>query len=167
MEIWKDIDGFDKYQISNFGRIRSLTKKSGGRLLTPIKTNKGYLTVRLYNESGYKQLKIHRLVALTFIDNPLLKEQVNHINGIKTDNNINNLEWVNNQENQIHAISLGLSKIEPGEKSRNVKLTQKQVDEIKSKYIYGKKGLSQELSQEYNISTHSIRSIWYGNNWKS
>lgn len=169
METWKDIQGYEgRYQVSNLGRVRSFTKKSNGKLLIPIKTKKGYLTVRLYsNRVTYKQFSIHRLVACAFIDNTYSKKQVNHMNGIKSDNNLNNLEWSTNQENQEHAFELGLNKIEKGEKARNVKLTQKQVDDINSRYVYGQKGLAQSLADEYNVSKDTIRSIWYGKNWKS
>lgn len=123
-EIWKDIKGFEGlYQVSNFGRIKNLDKIVIGKLpngqlinkiykekIKLIKNNKkGYLRVGLtdgnYIRNAYQ---IHRLVAETFIINPENKKEVNHINGIKTDNHVENLEWVTRYENITHAIKTGL-----------------------------------------------------------
>ena len=109
-EIWRTIDGFPKYQVSNLGRVKSQdyngTKKE--RILKAVKTKKGYLTVGLYSDKKYHSQQIHRLVALAFVDNPDNEPQVNHIDGNKENNNANNLEWCNNKYNQIHAIKNGL-----------------------------------------------------------
>jgi len=111
-EIWKNINGYPNYQVSNLGRVKSLEKMinhgnyiglSAEKLLT-LKNHKfGYLFVSLSKDGVKKQFLIHRLVADSFIKNDLNKKQVNHKNGIKTDNNINNLEWVTVSENHIHA----------------------------------------------------------------
>lgn len=111
-EIWKEIEGFSKYQVSNYGRIKSLdfngTKKK--KILTPVVTRKGYLHVNLYSNRKMKSIPIHRIVAKAFIENPEDKPQVNHIDGNKKNNNVNNLEWCTNQENVIHAFKTGLNK---------------------------------------------------------
>ena len=106
-EIWKQviIENFDiknkKYQVSNLGRF----KNNSGKIMENYKINEnGYIRVFIYN----KTYALHRLVALTFIENPTNREQVNHIDGNKLNNAVINLEWVNNSENQLHKFKIGL-----------------------------------------------------------
>lgn len=112
MTEWRPIKGFDsRYLVSSDGAIVSNDYKCSGRRVTlkPALDKKGYLrTVLLDNSGKYRTVKIHRLVANAFIDNPDGLPQVNHINGIKTDNNASNLEWVTNIENAHHALDNGL-----------------------------------------------------------
>ena len=105
-EIFKDIKGFEGlYQISNFGNVKSLKRNI---ILKPSSNGKGYLHIILYKNCKSKVGRIHRLVAQAFIPNPENKPQINHIDGNKSNNNVNNLEWVTNSENQKHAFALGL-----------------------------------------------------------
>jgi len=99
----KELNGL--YEVSNTGLIRKTKTK---KLLTPKLNEKGYLIIAIMIKGEKYFLRVHRLVANAFILNPLNKPQVNHINGIKTDNCIDNLEWVNNEENYKHAIETGL-----------------------------------------------------------
>lgn len=97
MEIFKDIEGFTGYQISNMGRIWSCKTN---RLLNPYHNNRGYLMINIKADDGErKHVLVHRLVALHFIDNPKGKPEVNHINHIRDDNRVENLEWVTKSEN--------------------------------------------------------------------
>ncbi|KKL95762.1 hypothetical protein LCGC14_1851380 [marine sediment metagenome] len=171
MEIWKDIPGYEScYQASNLGRIKSLTRyvrhsKGGkmfhrGRILKPGISYRGYPVVNLSNS---RTKYIHRLIASTFILNPGKKPSINHKNGIKTDNRIENLEWCTNKENTIHAIKNGYYL--KGENIPNSKLTEKQVIEIRNKYIPYKYS-AQKLANEYKMSAATISEIISNKIWK-
>ena len=106
-ELWRDIDEYENYQISSWGRVYS---KDAHSYLVPEQTEKGYLRVQLYANGVRKHYKVHRLVAGEFIPNPLGKPQVNHIDGDKTNNSVSNLEWVTNRENCDHARKMRLER---------------------------------------------------------
>lgn len=97
--MWAKIKGYDNYSVSSNGEVRNDIRMS---ILKPNKNCKGYLYVILSKDNKQVNKKIHRLVAESFLPNPNNKPTVNHINGIKTDNNVNNLEWATNQENSAH-----------------------------------------------------------------
>lgn len=106
-EIWKDIESYEGlYQISNYGRVKSLI--SGKILRNHNGKNTEYYKVSLSKFGKAKKYNIHRLVAQSFVDNPEQKPQVNHINGDKYDNKAENLEWVTASENEFHAYATGL-----------------------------------------------------------
>lgn len=99
-EIWKNIDGFeDKYKISNLGNIYSIKR---AKILKQYKNAYGYFSTVLSNKKT-KSVIVHRLVAIAFIPNPENKPCINHKNGVKTDNRIENLEWCTHKENNLHA----------------------------------------------------------------
>lgn len=106
MEVWKDIPGTDgEYRISNHGKV--MTAKTG-RTLSPAIDARGYERVCLFKKDRTHRYKVHRLVAITFIPNPENKEQVNHKDGNKRNNSVDNLEWVTNAENMHHSRANGL-----------------------------------------------------------
>lgn len=97
VEVFKDIKGYPGYQISNLGRVWSCKRN---RYMKPVANNAGYLQIKLIAVNGKRKGElVHRLVALHFIDNPEGKPEVNHINHIRDDNRVENLEWVSKSEN--------------------------------------------------------------------
>lgn len=105
MEVWKDVAGYEGlYQVSNFGRVKSLNFDGSGeeRIMRPYNVH-GYLRVRIFKNCTKQSIGVHRLVALAFIPNPNNFAIVNHIDGNKLNNNAKNLEWCTNSMNLIHA----------------------------------------------------------------
>lgn len=103
IEIWKPVVGFEGYyMVSNLGRIKSLHKRYEGLILKPYDEGHGYRMVDLCKNGIEKKCRVHRLVAMAFIPNPLNKREVDHINFIRHDNRVCNLRWATSKENQNH-----------------------------------------------------------------
>ena len=99
VETFVKIDGFEKYEVSNLGKVRNI---KSGIMLKPWITKDGYLRHCLYKHNKRKNLLLHRIIATAFIDNPDEKPQVNHIDENKLNNDLSNLEWCTARENLIH-----------------------------------------------------------------
>ena len=106
-EIWKPIEGYDgDYEASNIGRVKSI---KSNKMLKPMKKRTGYYAVGLYKNAIRKYVSLHRVVAIAFIGNPPEgKDQINHIDGDKANNSVQNLEWCNQSENLAHSFNIGL-----------------------------------------------------------
>lgn len=166
--MWKDIKGYEGiYQISDNGDIKSLNRfdKAGHNLKELIRKQKvtkfGYKNITLYKDGKRKEYFVHRLVAYTFIGMPKGKKQVNHKNGNKIDNRVENLEWVTVSENHKHMYRTGLRSME-GEHHNNRKVNAKQAIEI---FKSREKGV--DLAKKYGVTTGTISLIRRSKNWTS
>jgi len=172
MEIWKDIEGYEGiYQVSNLGRVKSLEriivcknnvkKFYSEKFLKPVSDNQGYQIIHLNSKiHKSKNHKIHRLVAFAFI--PIIngKIEINHIDGNKKNNEINNIEWCTSSENKKHAFKLGLRN-NKGENGSH-KIKEKQAIEIK----YQNKGKTLKcIAKKYNVSIALISKIKNNKVW--
>lgn len=120
-EIWKDVVGYEGlYQVSNLGRVKSIKTWNGyehldeEKIMKPYKTKRGYESIGFTKNSKTKTHRLHRVVANAFIPNLENKPVINHKNGIKDDNRVENLEWCTSSENTIHAMKTGLITIKKG-----------------------------------------------------
>ena len=167
IEKWIKANGYSNYEVSNLGRLKTFNWKGSGKekILKPALDKSGYLRTVLKGDNGIsKTIKVHRIVLNSFKPiNDVL--EVNHINGIKNDNRIENLEWCTRKQNIQHCIDNNLQYVLRGEEIGNSKLTEKQVIEIRKKFIpryYSRT----KLAKEYNVSEATIKDIVYNRTWK-
>lgn len=162
-EVWKNVEGFKGlYKISNFGNVLGITRNKQLKL---TKEKDGYFVVSLSKNNHKAQYRVHRLVASAFIPNPCNFPSVNHRDGIKTNNNVNNLEWCttyyNNKYNEV---------LDPlfqkGERAGNARLTAKEALEIFNLAWEGKI-TNVEIGKIYGVNDRQVANIKYGEAWKS
>ena len=164
----KPISGFEGYLISSDdGQIYSNVK---GKTMFPLKTHTkpdGYLAVSLWDNAkrGQKKRKtflFHRLVAETFIPNPENKPTVNHKDGVKTNNCVDNLEWATFHEQEVHSFSNGLNYARKGEEANRAQLNWDAVHFIRNNYPNYS---VVQLAAKYNITKECVYAILYNYNW--
>lgn len=163
--IMKEIEGFEGYFVDEEGNVygnRKCRKNLNCELrqLKPFLDKDGYVKVSLHKQQKQRTKSVHRLVAQSFILNPENKPQVNHINGIKTDNRVENLEWSTAKENIQHAENKGLRESK-GEKNRRAKLTEVQVLLIRED-----SRTQHKIAAEYGVSQSIIGFIKTRKTWK-
>ena len=156
--IWKPIPGYPRYEVSDTGKVFDIHTQE---LVKPKLNNCGYLRVGTRKNRVF----VHRLVALAFIPNPLNKPCVNHIDGVKTNNHVSNLEWVTYSENINHAYKNGLEKKifgkdhpqygKVGSMSKSSKLTDEQRLMI-PELIKSGKSMAQ-IAREWGVSRGCIK----------
>ena len=157
-EIWKDVIGYeDLYLISNYGNVYGKKHK---RILKETDNGHGYKKVILCKKQKVKNYYIHRLVAINFLPTNKDKKFINHKDGLKYNNSLNNLEWCTKSENMIHAVSLGLSK--SGVNHYKAKLTEAQIHEI----LFSNERPT-ILARKFNIGYRYLREIKTGRKWKN
>lgn len=174
-EIWKDIEGYPGYQVSNMGRVKSLVKayRREEIILKGSPNTTGYMLVQLYPKPRQrKSLPVHRLVMMTFQPNPVMDElEVNHKDLDTTNNKMSNLEWVTEKENKAHYVASDkfktvIIKVPKGEEQHLSKLTDDQVIEIRRLYAANEHGTRKKLREKYGMSEGAIRDILNGKTWK-
>lgn len=174
-EIWKPIKGYEEhYHVSNMGKVRSIPRTIMLSNGNPYTIKGGILTFSI-NRTGYflvhlsrvtvRTFSVHRLVALAFMPNPKNKATINHINGIKTDNHVDNLEWCTMSENLKHAHRTGLYK---SERHGNAKLNNKKVRVIKWLLKEKWHGIYiTDIAKIFGVYHGTIRKIKHGKLWKN
>lgn len=155
-EVWKNIDGVIGYQVSNIGNVRKY--ENGKWILVKAFDSKGYVKVYISDGNNRHRQFVHRLVAKAFIPNPNYYHEVNHIDGNKKNNVVENLEWVTRSQNMKHAYETGLS-----DKSENRKLTREQIHFMRMNYIPKSKEFSaRSYAKKYNMNDSEIYRIISG-----
>lgn len=160
MKEWRDIQNHEGlYQVSNDGEVKSIRKN---KVLRPGLRN-GYLAVNLRGPDGLKFVAVHRLVGFAFVPNPDNNPQINHKNGIKTDNRVENIEWCTRSQNIQHSIHV-LKVFPVGERNPQAKLTDLIVVKIREEHSSGMKIAA--LSDKYSVTKKVIYNIVKRIDWK-
>lgn len=168
----KDIKGYEGiYAITRDGRVwsypnnRKFVKRTHGIWLKSYSNGYGYRFVYLHKNGRGVSRYIHRIVAETFIPNLENFSQVNHLNGIKTDNRVENLEWCNAKKNMKHALRTGLMKNILGENHYHAKLSEKDVLRIRHLYKIGKY-YQNEIARMFKVHPMAVNHIIHNRSWK-
>ena len=167
MENWASIEGYEGlYEVSDSGRVRSLKRATtSGKVLSQHSGTGGYLSVCLCKNNHKRSFVIHRLVARAFVDNPELKPEVNHINGVRTDNRAENLEWVTRSENERHAYGVLGKSPQAYWKDKPRKFARKFTDEQVIAIRADERPFT-IIATEYGVSKTAIRDIKRRKNYR-
>lgn len=159
-ETWKPVIGYEGiYKVSDLGRV---CRTKTGRILRPVKDKKGYYQVSLYKEGIPHTSSIHSLVLIAFVGLPPESHEGNHKNGIKSNNELDNLEWLTHKENQLHASRvLGIGQ---GEDNGSAKLRNHDIPVIRRLLAEGKL-LQREIGAMFGVNNRIICRIKLRQNW--
>jgi hypothetical protein len=172
MEEWKGIDGYETlYEVSSLGRVRS-TCRPGKRhtpyILSPLKAGGGgkYRKISINVGGKCKSRYIHRLVAFAFLPNPNGYLEVNHLDGVPSNNVVTNLEWCDKRHNHLHAYAIGLQKPITGEDVHTHVFTEREA--LFLRYIKGiyPQIRNIDIAKFYGVSWRAVENIWIGKTWK-
>jgi NUMOD4 motif/HNH endonuclease len=176
MAIWKDVPGYEGlYSVSDDGKIKShartaiIVNRWGATVHRPVeeklvalsRDKYGYLKAKLSKGGVVKFRTVHRIVAEAFISNPNVKPEVNHINGVKSDNRVSNLEWATAQENQQHSRTVLGNFV--AEKNPTVKLTKADAIAISELCASGMKNV--DIAARFNCERSTVSNIRNGKHW--
>ena len=165
---WKSVIGYDgTYQVSDTGLVRRVRKHGDlktTRLLKPYKNQRGYTKVELFKLGKGQEFFVHCLVMHAFVGQIPSGLQINHKDGVKFNNNLNNLEYVTPKQNMRHSFDVLGRKGVCGERCFSAKLDNQKVVEIKISLSEDTK--ISELARKYDVSKTAIRSIKNGITWK-
>ena len=168
-EEWKEINGYDGlYLVSDHGRFKSFHQKEykhkpADFFIWGHINEKGYKVISLTKDNKAKEYRAHRLIAEAFVPNPKIKPEVNHIDGNKINNRVDNLEWVTGKENIRHAYEAGLSN-NFGSKHHFAKLTEEDVIKIRNMYLNGVS--SPKIASIYDMNKRTIMRLINRKTWK-
>jgi hypothetical protein len=169
-EEWRPVVGFEeRYEVSSMGRVRrsfsapKCRSTYPGRLLNPDLSECGYYRARLCRNGKHQVEQVHRLIARAFLPGFEPNRQVNHKNGNKADNRLENLEWVTPRQNVLHAWRTGLCKPLRGEASGSSKLTKKEVEVIL--FLNAHKVAEKLLAEAFGVTIATVSSIVRGETW--
>ena len=171
-ECWKEVIGSGgRYQVSNLGRLSALMYKmkkgdDSVRIMKPAKDANGYLRTMILINGSYKTVKMHRIIAETFVQNTDNKPQVNHIDNNRANNCAENLEWVTFRENIDHMMKQGRQTFNNGEKNGKSILTESIVRAIRKEYK-PYLVMAKDLAMKYGVKTCTIKDILRGRSWKN
>lgn len=160
----KTVPNFSRYQADIKGNLYSTNYKNSGKtkILKPAISKDGYPHTMLQRDDGkYCTMKVHKIIALTYFGPKVGENEINHKNGIKTDNSVSNLEYCSRSENVKHAYRTGLNPPKRGELNGKSKLTEKDVIEIRThaKNFIGRYYGRKALAEKYGVSEAHIKDI--------
>lgn len=171
MEVWKEIENYPLYEVSNYGRVRSWNKKGGGirdipKILKQQENTHGYKILCLYNDSNQKTISVSRLVGFNHVDGYKDGLEINHIDGNKENNHASNLEWCTRSHNMKHAIEMGLAVRDGMSGSENGMSTLSESDVLQMRSVYEQGWAThQEIADAWQISRRHAGNIIQRKRW--